>query len=60
MHTSSMSGGSLKPGSGWQNFLATVSDRRFLAVPIVTWAILRLLLLFGGNDVKNVIDFITH
>jgi hypothetical protein len=67
MHTNSINDGALKPegkptggSASWQNFLALVSDRRFLAVPIVTWAILQLSLVFGGHDVKNVIEFITH
>jgi hypothetical protein len=67
MQTNSISDGTLKPNgkptggsTRWQNFLALVSDRRFLAVPVVTWAILQLSLHFGGNDVKNVIEFMTH
>jgi hypothetical protein len=61
MQTKSMSGGTLKPagGTGWQHFLTLVSDRRFLAIPIVTWAILQLALVFGGKDVKSLIEFLT-
>jgi hypothetical protein len=63
MHTNSISGGTLKPAggsSGWQHFLTTVSDRRFLAVPFVTWAILQLALVFGGQEIKSAIEFLTN
>jgi hypothetical protein len=63
MQTNSMSGGTLKPArgsTGWQNFLTLVSDRRFLAIPFVTWAILQLTLLFGPKEVKSLIEFLTN
>jgi hypothetical protein len=63
MSTKSISGGTLKPAggsSGWQNFLTVVSDRRFLAVPFVTWAILQFGLLFGGKEVKSLIEFFAN
>jgi hypothetical protein len=63
MQTNSMSGGTLKPANGstgWQNFLATVSDRRFLIIPFVTWAILQLAFIFGSKEIKSVIEFLAN
>jgi hypothetical protein len=58
-----MSGGTLKPvdgSTGWQNFLTLVSDRRFLAIPFVTWAILQLAFIFGNKEVKSLIEFFAN
>jgi hypothetical protein len=58
-----MRGGTLKPtwgSSGWQHFLTLASDRRFLAIPFITWAIIELALVLGGPEIKSAIEFLTN
>jgi hypothetical protein len=43
----------------WQSFLDLASHRVFLATPLVMAAIVLLFWLFGDQEVKRVIEFLT-
>ena len=44
----------------WETFLTTVSERKlFLAIPAFMGVLFILLSVFGGPDIKNLLNFLT-